>query len=115
MRLRNKIAMITGATSGIGAVMARCFAEQGAKVVLAARRSDKGNAIVNEILAAGGQAAFCRMDQANEDEVRAAIEFTVKSFGTINILVNNAVDAEATAVEAHVSGARTHCRSGNRR
>lgn len=80
MRLRNKIAMITGATSGIGAVMARRFAEQGAKVVLAARRSDNGNAIVKEILAAGGQAAFCRMDQANEDEVRAAIEFTVLQY-----------------------------------
>jgi NAD(P)-dependent dehydrogenase (short-subunit alcohol dehydrogenase family) len=90
MRLAGKIAMITGATSGIGAVMARRFAAQGAKVILAGRRADKGNAIAEEIRAGGGQAAFCRVDQTLEDEVRASIDFTVQHFGTINVLVNNA-------------------------
>ena len=90
MRLKDKVAFITGATSGIGAVMARRFAAQGARVVLAARRADKGNAIVEEIRAAGGQAAFHRMDQARESDVEASIEFTVREFGTLNVLVNNA-------------------------
>lgn len=90
MRLKNKVALITGATSGIGAVMARRFAAQGAKVVLAARREDKGNAIALEIRRAGGEAVFQRMDQAIEDDVKASIEFAVRSFGGLNILVNNA-------------------------
>ena len=90
MRLKDKVAFITGATSGIGAVMAQRFAAQGAKVVLAARREDKGKAIVAEIVRAGGQAAFHRMDQGIESDVRTAIEFAVSEFGALNILVNNA-------------------------
>ncbi len=75
MRLKDKVAFITGATSGIGAVMARRFAAQGAKVVLAARRADKGNAIVEEIRAAGGQAAFHRMDQCQGERRRGQHRF----------------------------------------
>src|SRR5271154_1282088 len=62
MRLKDKVAFITGATSGIGAVLAKRFAEQGAKVVIAARREEKGNAVVDGIRKAGGHAAFFRMD-----------------------------------------------------
>jgi NAD(P)-dependent dehydrogenase (short-subunit alcohol dehydrogenase family) len=90
VRLKDKVAFITGATSGIGAVMARRFAEQGARVVLAARRTDKGEAVVEEIRAAGGQAAFHRMDQSSESDVAASIDFAVSKFGTLNVLVNNA-------------------------
>jgi meso-butanediol dehydrogenase / (S,S)-butanediol dehydrogenase / diacetyl reductase len=90
MRLKNKVAFITGATSGIGAVLARRFAAQGARVVLAARRTDKGEAVAAEIRQAGGEAAFTRMDQSIEDEVRQAIEFAVRTFGRLNVLVNNA-------------------------
>jgi NAD(P)-dependent dehydrogenase (short-subunit alcohol dehydrogenase family) len=84
------VAFVTGATSGIGAVLVRRFAEQGAKVVIAARREDKGNAVVEEIEKAGGHAAFVRMDTADESQVQSAIEFAVKTFGTLNVLVNNA-------------------------
>jgi NAD(P)-dependent dehydrogenase (short-subunit alcohol dehydrogenase family) len=90
MRLRDKVAFVSGATSGIGAVVAHRFAEQGAKVVIAARRVDKGNEIVAQIRAAGGQAAFHAMDQGNESDVEAAIEFAARTFGALNILVNNA-------------------------
>ena len=90
MRLKDKVAFITGATSGIGAVMARRFAEQGARVVIAARREDKGREVVDSIRDAGGQAAFHRMDTAVEDEVRASIEFAVSTFGALHVLINNA-------------------------
>jgi NAD(P)-dependent dehydrogenase (short-subunit alcohol dehydrogenase family) len=90
MRLKNKVAFITGATSGIGAVMAQRFAEQGAKVVIAARREDKGNAVVDKIRSAGGQAAFHRMDTAIEEDVKASIDFAARTFGALHILINNA-------------------------
>jgi NAD(P)-dependent dehydrogenase (short-subunit alcohol dehydrogenase family) len=90
VRLKDKVAFITGATSGIGAVMARRFAEQGARVVIAARREDKGRAVVDEIRRGGGQAAFHRMDTAIEEEVRASIDFAVNTFGALHVLVNNA-------------------------
>jgi NAD(P)-dependent dehydrogenase (short-subunit alcohol dehydrogenase family) len=90
MRLKDKVAFITGATSGIGAVMARRFAEQGARVVIAARREDKGNAVVDQIRKAGGEAAFCRMDTRQEGDVQKAIAFGVQTFGALNVLVNNA-------------------------
>jgi len=90
MRLKDKVAFITGATSGIGAVLARRFAAQGARVVLAARRTEKGEAVVDEIRREGGQAAFSRMDQSIEEDVRQSIEFAVHTFGSLNVLVNNA-------------------------
>jgi NAD(P)-dependent dehydrogenase (short-subunit alcohol dehydrogenase family) len=90
VRLKDKVAFITGATSGIGAVTAQQFAAQGASVVIAARREDKGLAVVDKIVSAGGRAAFHRMDTAVEDEVRASIEFAVRTFGRLNVLVNNA-------------------------
>jgi meso-butanediol dehydrogenase / (S,S)-butanediol dehydrogenase / diacetyl reductase len=89
-RLAGKVAFITGATSGIGAIMARRFAEQGAAVVLAARREDKGEAIAAEIRSQGGRAAFHRMDQAREEDVRASIDFAAQTFGKLDVLVNNA-------------------------
>ena len=89
VRLKDKVAFIRARPAAWG-VMARRFATQGAKVVLAARRADKGNAIVEEIRAAGGQAAFHRMDQGRESDVEASIDFAVREFGTLNVLVNNA-------------------------
>jgi NAD(P)-dependent dehydrogenase (short-subunit alcohol dehydrogenase family) len=90
MRLKNKVAFITGATSGIGAVLARRFAAQGAQVVLAARRTERGEAVAAEIREAGGEAVFTRMDQSIEEDVRQSIEFAARTFGRLNVLVNNA-------------------------
>ena len=90
MRLKDKVAFITGATSGIGAVLAQRFAAEGARVVLAARREDKGRAVVDAIRGEGGQAAFHRMDTSIEEDVRASIEFAVATFGALHVLVNNA-------------------------
>ena len=94
MRLKNKVAFITGGTSGIGAVTARRFAEQGAAVVITGRREDKGTAVVETIRAAGGRAAFHRMDTAIESDVQASIEFAVRTFGALDVLVNNAGPAD---------------------
>lgn len=90
MRLKGKVAFITGATSGIGAIMAQRFAAQGAKVVLAARREENGKAVVAEIERQGGTAAFHRMDQGIESDVAASIAFAVERFGKLDIVVNNA-------------------------
>lgn len=89
-RLEGKVAFITGATSGIGAVMARLFALEGAKVVLAARRRELGEAGVAEIRAAGGEADFQAMDVTREDQVEKALDGAVERFGTLDVLVNNA-------------------------
>lgn len=90
MRLKNKVAFITGGTSGIGAVMAKRFAEQGAKVVIAARREELGDQVVSAIKSAGGDAAFVKMDTSKEADVQNAIHFAVETYGGLHVLVNNA-------------------------
>ena len=62
---RSEVILVTGATSGIGAATAKAFAEQGHRVVLAGRRADKGQAVVDEIKAAGGEATFFTTDVSN--------------------------------------------------
>ncbi len=89
-RLDSKVAFITGASGGIGEVTARRFAEEGAKVVLAARSRDKGEKIAAEIVAAGGAAAFVETDVTEPDSVEAAFGETEKRFGRLDILFNNA-------------------------
>jgi NAD(P)-dependent dehydrogenase (short-subunit alcohol dehydrogenase family) len=90
MRLKGKRAFITGATSGIGAVMAQRFAEQGAMVTIAARREALGQAVAEKIRKAGGQALFQRMDIADEQSVKASITRAAEHFGGLDVLVNNA-------------------------
>ena len=91
MRLQNKVAIITGAGQGIGAATARRMAEEGAKVVLAARRLNLLDEVVAQITAAGGTAMACSCDVSDEDSVRQLVATTVQAYGKLDIVVNNAV------------------------
>ena len=89
-RLDGKVALITGAASGIGKVAASLFAREGAKVVVADVTDDSGRATVEEITSAGGQAAFVHSDVSNADSVEAMVRFAVDTFGSLDVLYNNA-------------------------
>jgi NAD(P)-dependent dehydrogenase (short-subunit alcohol dehydrogenase family) len=86
-RLDRKVALITGAASGMGAMTARRFAEEGAKVVVADVLDDRGEALAKEI---GAAAVYAHVDVAKEDEVAAAIALAVERFGRLDCLFNNA-------------------------
>jgi NAD(P)-dependent dehydrogenase (short-subunit alcohol dehydrogenase family) len=90
MRLENKVALITGGASGMGAGMARIFAREGARVVVADMRADEGRAVVEEITRANGVAIFRPLDVTSESEWQAAIVATLAAFGRLDILVNDA-------------------------
>ena len=89
-KLEGKIALITGALTGIGRATAMAFASNGAKVVVSGRHDDKGLALVNELRAFGAEAEFVRADVQNEDEVRNLVDKTVARFGRLDVAVNNA-------------------------
>lgn len=87
---KDKVVIVTGASSGIGEAIAREFASKGSKVVLAARSADKLSEIVNELIALKFEATFVRTDVSKEDECRRLVEKTVEKYGTVDILINNA-------------------------
>jgi NADP-dependent 3-hydroxy acid dehydrogenase YdfG len=88
--LSDKVAIITGASSGIGQAAAVELARQNAKIVLAARRSDRLEALTKQIVEAGGHALPVVCDVAQRSQVKAVIDRTVETFGRIDILINNA-------------------------
>lgn len=85
-----KVALVTGGNSGIGAATALAFAAAGAKVVIAARRVDESEAVVEQIKAAGGEALFVQTDVAKAVEVEALIETVVEHYGHLDCAFNNA-------------------------
>jgi NAD(P)-dependent dehydrogenase (short-subunit alcohol dehydrogenase family) len=90
MQFKDKIVLITGGTSGIGKATAIAFAREGAKVVITGRREKEGKAVVNEITHIGGRAEYFLSDVSKEADAKAAVEFTVKTFGKLDIAFNNA-------------------------
>ena len=88
--LKDKVALVTGASQGIGRATALALAAQGAKVALAARNVEKLSAVVAEITTAGGEAAAIPMDVAEAEQVKAGFKQAVERFGRLDILVNNA-------------------------
>jgi NAD(P)-dependent dehydrogenase (short-subunit alcohol dehydrogenase family) len=90
MRLRDEVAIVTGGNSGIGRATAELFAKEGAKVVIAARDEKLGAETVEAISRLGGQALFIPTDVTREAQVRRMVRRTVKTFGKITVLFNNA-------------------------
>jgi NAD(P)-dependent dehydrogenase (short-subunit alcohol dehydrogenase family) len=88
--LSGRVALVTGASSGLGAEFARALATAGARVVVCARRTDRLTALVEEIQAAGGEALATTMDVTEVASVVAAFEAAEQKFGVVQILVNNA-------------------------
>lgn len=90
MNIEDKIVVITGASSGMGAATARHLAEQGATVVLGARRADRLEALAKEITNKGGKAPAVTTDVTRRDEVKALVDKAVETCGRIDVLLNNA-------------------------
>lgn len=97
--LQGRVVVITGASSGIGEACAVAFAEKGARVVLAARRAERLQALVARLEAMGGEALAVATDVTDEDAVANLFARAVARFGTVDVLVNNAGIADSTAAD----------------
>jgi NAD(P)-dependent dehydrogenase (short-subunit alcohol dehydrogenase family) len=90
MRLHNKVALITGGTSGIGEATAALFAREGARIAITGRNRDRGQKVVAAIEQAGGKAIFLECDVRSAEQCRRAVNETLNTFGSLNVLFNNA-------------------------
>src|SRR6202790_2125472 len=90
MSLSGRVALITGASQGIGRTCALRLAKEGATVAVAARNQEKLNELVSEITTAGGKSAAFTLDVADEEQVKSTLKSAIAQFGKIDILVNNA-------------------------
>ena len=89
-RFQGKVAIVTGATSGIGKAVAIGLAQAGASVVVVGRRVDEGRAVVDEITASGGRASYFKADISKEEDVEKMVQFTVDTYGKVDMAFNNA-------------------------
>jgi NAD(P)-dependent dehydrogenase (short-subunit alcohol dehydrogenase family) len=106
MRLKDKVALITGGAHGMGAAEAKLFAKEGARVVVADVRDGDSKTLIDEIAGAGGQARFVHLDVTREAEWQGAVAFALEAFGRLNVLVNNAgisggIDADILSTAAY--------------
>ena len=90
MRLAGKVALVTGAGSGIGRAIAQLFVKEGAKVTIVDCDSASGQRTVEDVCAYGGDALFCHADVSKNGDVQSAVAATVARYGKLNMLVNNA-------------------------
>ena len=89
--MRGKVAIVTGGNTGIGFGCAKVFCQAGMRVVIAARRKEKGEAAAAELNAMGkGECVFFQCDVSNPDQVKALVEFAVERYGRLDTMVNNA-------------------------
>jgi NAD(P)-dependent dehydrogenase (short-subunit alcohol dehydrogenase family) len=99
MKLQNKVAVITGGASGIGAATARLFVEEGAKVVLVDLNEEKGKAFEAELKAQNAEALFVKANITIEEEVQNIFKETLDTFGKVDIVFNNAGIGRVTPTE----------------
>ena len=100
MRLQNKVALITGGNSGIGEATAVLFAQEGARIAITGRNPERGRAVADEIKKHAGEAIFIRTDVRLAEDCRRAVDETLRAFGRLDVLFNNAgVFYPHTAVE----------------
>jgi meso-butanediol dehydrogenase/(S,S)-butanediol dehydrogenase/diacetyl reductase len=97
-KLEGRVAIITAGGSGIGAATVRRFAKEGAAVVIADLSGTRGRAVNDEVKAAGGRAAFIKMDASDPEAIQATIKLALDSYGRLDILFNNAGMAEVALI-----------------
>jgi len=100
-RLKDKVCIITGTNSGIGRAAAYLFCAEGAKVVMAGRREERGREIEADLRSKGYEADFVRTDISKEEDINALVDFTVQKYGRIDVLVNNAAKGGHLHYMAH--------------
>jgi NADP-dependent 3-hydroxy acid dehydrogenase YdfG len=88
--IKDKVVVITGASSGLGEVTARHLAQQGAKLVLGARRQDRIQALAKELTGSGSKAVAVTMDVTGRQQVQMLVDTAVESFGRVDVMINNA-------------------------
>jgi NAD(P)-dependent dehydrogenase (short-subunit alcohol dehydrogenase family) len=99
MKLQDKVAVITGGASGIGAATAKLFVENGAKVVLVDLNEEKGHAFEAELKAAGAEALFVKANITSEEDVQNIFAKTIEAFGKLDVVFNNAGIGRVTPTE----------------
>jgi NADP-dependent 3-hydroxy acid dehydrogenase YdfG len=97
--VEQKVVVITGASSGIGEATARSLAQQGAKVVLGARRTERLAILATDIRAQGGVAEYCAVDVRQQAQVQALVDFAREKFGQVDVVINNAGVMPLSALE----------------
>jgi dihydroanticapsin dehydrogenase len=102
-RFKNQVAIVTGGSAGIGEATCELFAEEGAKVAIADIDDVAGETLAAKLKQAGSEAIFIHTDIASEDNAQRLVAETVKAFGTVNVLVNNAAAFVLKGVEASVA------------
>jgi NAD(P)-dependent dehydrogenase (short-subunit alcohol dehydrogenase family) len=90
MRLKDKVAIVTGSSKGIGEGIAKVFSKEGAKVVITCRHDEEGQKMVDSIKALKGDAIFVKTDVTKSQDIQNMIDVCIKTFGKLDILVNNA-------------------------
>src|SRR5690606_21596097 len=90
MKLKGKVAIVTGSTSGMGRATAELFAREGAKVVVTGRNEERAKEVVEKIKSEGNEATYVIVDMVKTEDLKKIVDKTIEEYGTVDILFNNA-------------------------